>query len=222
MPPTTTEYDSPLLDAVETSHADTSQSPKERRPALRRTIVLTATVVLLCTVVVGLRNCGNYLIVDNAVPSDVILVPARGFRPRYVKAFELLRAGYADRIVADVPAITYIGTPAPELAAKYFGEQHGLAGKIELCVVSVDAPETTQAAKCLEKFHPRRVLIVAGPLQTRRIVKAFSRDLPQYEWSITTSQSDQPYPVKWWRDRDLAKIVYMEWNQLLWWEVFHR
>jgi hypothetical protein len=180
-------------------------------------------VVLLCTVVVvGLRNCGNYLIVDNAVRSDVILVPARGFRPRYVRAFELLRAGYASRIVADVPAITYIGSPAPELAGKYFAEQPGLAGKIELCVVSVDIPETTQAAKCLEKFQPRKVLIVAGPFQTRRILKAFSHDLSQYQWSITPSQSEYPSPVKWWRDRDLAKIVYMEWNQLLWWEVFHR
>lgn len=171
---------------------------------------------------VGLRNCGNYLIVDNAVPSDVILVPARGFRPRYVKAFELLRAGYASRIVADVPAITYIGTPVPELAQKYFAEQPGLAGKIEVCVVNLDTPETTQAAKCLEKLQPRKVLLVAGPFQSRRTLKAFSRDLPQYQWSITPSQSERPYPVKWWRDRDLAKIVYMEWNQLLWWQLFHR
>jgi len=220
LPPTTTEYDLPVLDSAEKTRSD-AERPKQRRATLRA-IILTATVILLCTLVAGLRNCGNYLIVDNAARSDVILVPARGFRPRYVRAFELLRAGYAGRIVADVPAITYIGTPAPELATKYFAEQPGLAGKVEVCVVTVGIPESMQAAKCLEKFHPRKVLIVAGPLQTRRTLKAFSHDLPQYEWSITTSQSEHPYPVKWWRDLDLAKIVYMEWNQLLWWEVFHR
>lgn len=222
MPPTTTEYNPSVVVPAAASLRVIPEIPKRRLSSRKRILGLAVLLILVCTAFAGLRNCGNYLIVDDAQPSDVILVPARGFRPRYVRAFELLRAGYAGHIVADVPAITYIGTPAPELAKKYFSEQPGLADKIELCVVNFDATESAQAAKCLQKFQPRKVLIVAGPFQTRRVLKTFSHDLPQYQWSITTSQSERPYRVRWWRDRDLAKIVYMEWNQLLWWEIFHR
>ena len=98
-------------------------------PSKLKPILAIAGVMLLLTAAfVGLRNCGNYLIVDNASKSDVILVPSRGMPLRYDRGVDLLRNGYAGHIIADVPAFTYFGHPAPELAQQYFAQQPDLAG----------------------------------------------------------------------------------------------
>ncbi len=189
---------------------------------LKHILAIAAVALLLIAAFVGLRNCGNYLIVDNASKSDVILIPSRGMPLRYDRGVDLLRNGYAAHIIADVPAFTYFGHPAPELAQQYFAQQPDLAGKVDVCAVNLTLPESAQAAKCLEKFQPKSVLIVTGQFQTRLTLKVFSHDLPQYQWSVIPAQRRRQYPVKWWADRNIAKIVFLEWSQLIWWEFFGR
>jgi len=188
----------------------------------KQIVAFAALALLLITAFLALRKCGDYLVVDNARKSDVILIPARGLPRRYDRGFDLLRNGYAPHLIADVPAINYFGNPAPEMAEKYFAQQQVLASKIDICVVKITLPESIQAGKCLEKFQPKSVLIVAGEFQTRRALIDFSRNLPQYQWSVTPSQPHPQFPVPWWTNQHLARIVYTEWNQLLWSEIFDR
>lgn len=189
---------------------------------LKIILAIAALALFLIAAFMGLRNAGNYLVVDNAAKSDVILVPARGMPLRYDRGVDMLRNGYATRMVADVPAFTYFGHPAPELAQQYFAQQPDLAGKVDVCIINLTQPESAQAAKCLEKFQPKSILIVTGQFQTRLTLKIFSHDLSQYQWSVMPAQRRRQYPVKWWTNGMVAKIVFLEWNQLVWWEIFRR
>src|SRR5260370_31019544 len=93
-----------------------SQRVKMKPPSkLKHILVIAAVALLLIAAFVGLRNCGNYLVLDNASKSDVILIPSRGMPLRYDRGVDLLRNGYAAHIIADVPAFTYFGHPAPQL-----------------------------------------------------------------------------------------------------------
>lgn len=190
-------------------------------PFKRSRLLILVILVLGSLCFFALRNAGNYLIIDNARKSDVILVPSRGLQSRYDRGVVLLRSGYGNHMVADVPAVKYFGNPAPELAEKYFAQQPSVADKIEVCVIKIDLAESTQADKCLEKFKPKSVLIVTGEFETKRALKVYSHYFPQYEWSVTSVQAPQ-YPIQWWRNGDQARTVYMEWTQLLWWEVVGR
>jgi len=194
-----------------------------RHYSKRKYIAAIASVALLLGVaLLALRNAGNYLIVDNAAKSDVILVPARGLPLRYDRGIDFMRNGYGGHVIADVPAFTYFGHPVPELAQQYFAQQPDLAGKVDVCVVNLTLPESEQAAKCLEKFQPKSVLIVTGQFQTRLTLNIFSHDLPQYRWSVAPAQRRRQYPVKWWTNGVVAKTVFLEWSQLVWWELFSK
>jgi uncharacterized SAM-binding protein YcdF (DUF218 family) len=171
-------------------------------------------------VFMALRNCGSYLIVDNGRKSDVILVPVGRLQPGYEKAFDLLRSGYGNHIIAEVVAVKQFGRPAPDLAQEYFAQQSDLNGKIDVCVIRITATESSQAAECISRLKPRSVLIVTNEFQTRRALKAFSHDLPQYQWSVTPVQPARPRPLKWWKNRRLAMVIYLEWCRLLWWDLF--
>src|SRR5215471_17693782 len=91
---------------------------KRSRAAVFGILALTAILFFF-----ALRNCGNYLVVDNARKSDVILVPPRGLQLRYDQGVFLLKNGYGSHMIADVPATKYFGNSAPELAEKYFAQQ---------------------------------------------------------------------------------------------------
>jgi hypothetical protein len=194
------------------------------KPSSKRKYIVTIAVLVLLLIVTfaALRNAGNYLIVDNAAKSDVVLVPVRGVPLRYDRGLDLVRDGYGGHMIADVPAFTYFGHPAAELARQYFAQQPDLAGKVDICVVNLSLPEGAQAAKCIEKLHPKSVLIVTGQFETRLTLKLFSHDLPQYQWSITPAQRRRQYPIRWWSDGMVAKTVFLEWYQLIWWELFSR
>jgi uncharacterized SAM-binding protein YcdF (DUF218 family) len=187
---------------------------RKKRLAL---VLLFSCVVLIAWV--ALRNCGSYLIVDNGQKSDVILVPIGRLQPAYEKAFDLLRKGYGNHIIAEVVAVKQYGRPAPELAQEYFAQQTDLAGKIDICVVRPAVPEPSQAADCIAKLKPRSILIVTGEFQTRRTFKTFSHDLPQYQWSVTPVQPPRPRPIQWWKNKQVAMVIYLEWCRLFWWEL---
>jgi hypothetical protein len=210
-------------DSEGAQHASAATPSFMRHYSKRKYIVAIASGALLFgSVFLALRNAGNYLIVDNPAKSDVILVPARGLPLRYDRGLDFMRNGYGGHVIADVPAFTYFGHPVPELAQQYFSQQPDLAGKVDVCVVNLTLPESEQAAKCLEKFQPKSVLIVTGQFETRLTLKVFSHDLPQYRWSVTPAQRRRQYPVKWWTNGIVAKTVFLEWYQLVWWEFFSK
>src|SRR5260370_7142858 len=125
-------------------------------------IVALATLALLFIIVFFvLRNCGNYLVVDNARKSDVILVPSRGLQLRYDRGIYLLKNGYSEHMVADVPAIKYFGNSAPELAQKYFDQQPDVTGKTNICVITINLPKTLPAPNYLHTFNPKTFLFLS-------------------------------------------------------------
>src|SRR5215471_1844276 len=79
---------------------NTRQQPITKSTSKRKYIVaITCLGLLLTAAFVALRNAGNYLVVDNAVKSDVILVPARGMPLRYERGLDLLRNGYGGHVI---------------------------------------------------------------------------------------------------------------------------
>ena len=208
------ELAQPGYEAGERTSASTN-APRRKLRWLALCLLIFAGLLIF----IALRNCGSYLIVDNAQKSDMILVPLGRLQPGYEKAFNLLRDGYGNHIVAEVVPVKQFGKPVPELAQDYFAQQADLTGKIDICVIRLSAPESPQAAECIAKLKPRSILIVANQFQTRRALKTFSHDLPQYQWSVTPVQPPRPRPLQWWKNKRMALVIYMEWCRFLWWEL---
>src|ERR1700686_5796177 len=70
-------------------------------------------------------SAGRRLVVDDAQPSDVILVLAGETDRRPARALQLLDQGYGRQVVIDVPAATSVfGFTQVELAQKYIENIH--------------------------------------------------------------------------------------------------
>src|SRR5882672_6592755 len=89
-----------------------------RREAMRTWIAAGVAVGLLA--VEFASHAGALLVVDEAKPSDVVLVLAGETENRPERALALLRAGFGRRIILDVPngAVVY-GVSQIELAKQY-------------------------------------------------------------------------------------------------------
>jgi len=199
-------------------------APQQEVSRRSRFRVATEVLVIL-TILAGLiagRSCGSYLVVNNGERSDVVFVPAGGLQQRYDKALDLLRQGYAERMVADIRAGSHFGLSTMKMASNYFETQSDISSRIHLCSIKAGTSESIQAADCLRELRPKSVLIVTGEFQTRRALLNFSHDMPRYRWSVMPVQPKRSFPVKWWTRKNLAKSVFFEWTRLLWWEFVER
>jgi hypothetical protein len=178
---------------------------------------------LLAALLVGLAaKAGGFLIVDAPQPSDVIVVLAGETDRRPERALQLLRQGYGNRIVLDVPtsAKIYEFTQI-QLAEKYIQD---LPQGVQVSVCPIDGlstkEESKDAEKCIAREGGKSVLIVTSDFHTRRALSVFRREIPGHDYSVAAAREGTQFGVRWWTHRQWAKTFVDEWLRLIWWKVF--
>lgn len=183
------------------------------------------TVCLIVLILFGLRHAGPALVVNQPQPSDVILLLAGDVDDsRYWKGIDLLRAGYAPRMLVDAraDAISYGRSPA-ELTEDFIQRS---AGGLAVHVCPTRGTSTLQelqsAAACLQPIAPHRILLVTSDYHTRRALAIAGKVYPGYSWSVAAANSGLLSAPRWWADRQIAKDVLLEWQKMVWWELVER
>ncbi len=197
-------------------------------------LLIMAVILLIgVAIAVGLAMAfgASFLRVNSPQHADVILILGGGMDDsRYWRAVELMKAGYADRIVLDAEDFfTKYGKTNADLAREFLARIH--AEHVTVCPVYGESTysETEDVAQCLAPMKVSSVLIVTSDYHTRRAFSIFKARLPRYRWSITGAYAAVP-PIpnqiltadKWWKSRQWAKTILDEWEKLIWWELVDR
>ena len=188
-------------------------------------------MIVAVVVILAMEYAASFLRVNHPAHSDLILVLGGGMDDsRYWRAVELMKAGYADKIVLDAEASSKkYGKSNADLAGDFLERIH--AENTTVCPVYADSTygETEDVARCLASMKVSSVLIVTSDYHARRAFDIFKARLPRYHWSI--ADAFEPYadgaPSRmpgdnWWRNRRWAKTVLDEWQRLIWWELVDR
>ena len=181
--------------------------------------------IVIVLILLGLRHAGPALVVIQPQPSDVILLLAGDADDsRYWTGIELLRAGYAPRMLVDarVDAVSYGRTPA-ELTEDFIRRS---AGGLPVHVCPTRGASTLQelqsAAACLQPVTPHSILLVTSDYHTRRALSIARKAYPGYSWSVAAANNGLLSAPRWWTDREIAKNVFLEWQKVVWWELVER
>lgn len=186
----------------------------------RLLIVLIPVVVVLALA----RRAAGFLVVDEPVISDVIVVLAGETDVRPARALELLRQGMAPRVFLDVqPRDLIYDQQLTEIAQKYVN-RIGEANRVSLCpIVGLSTlAEADDVGRCLQSLGAHRVLIVTSDSHTRRSLMVFRHRLPQYQFNVSAARNPGQFGEAWWTNREWAKITFDEWSKMLWWEAVDR
>jgi uncharacterized SAM-binding protein YcdF (DUF218 family) len=187
---------------------------------------LIAVVLILGAVAFAALHLSQFLVVDEAEQSDVIVVLAGDHNDvRYWRGLDLLRAGYGRQMILDVPSGNLYGRTFAEHAAGFVSQSAGdNKSLISLCTIEKDstAQETVNIARCLAKAAPgsRSALLVTSDFHTRRALSIFRSRLRRYRWSVAAASDPSLFGQPWWRHREWAKTCTYEWEKLLWWMLF--
>jgi hypothetical protein len=179
--------------------------------------------VLVLVVLMGLFavRAGEFLVVDEPRPSDVIVVLAGETDRRPARALELLQQGYGKRVLIDVPAESNIYSFTQlDLAQKYV-QSLPQAAAVSVCpIVGLSTKaETQDVEKCLARMNAGTVLIVTSEFHTRRALSIFRRELRGRSFSVAAAYDSAQFGTHWWTHRQWAKTAVDEWLRLLWWNV---
>jgi uncharacterized SAM-binding protein YcdF (DUF218 family) len=176
-------------------------------------------------IMLGLLHSGPALVVNQPQRSDLILLLAGDVDDtRYWKGIELLRTGYAPRMLVDAHAhgVNYGHTPV-ELTEDFIRRT---AGGLAVRVCPTQGISTLQemqsAAACLQPIAPRTILLVTSDYHTRRALEIARKVSPGYSWSVAAADSGLLSVPRWWADRKIVKDVFLEWQKVVWWELVER
>lgn len=162
--------------------------------------------------------------VSGPAKSDVIVILAGETDVRPKLGLELLRRGYAPRLLLDVPAADKVYQwPQTELAQNYV-KSLPEAEAISVCPVyglSTQA-ETQDVARCLRNVPAKSILLVTSDYHSRRASTIFRHELPQYNFSIAAASNPTEFGTTWWMRRQWAKTNFDEWTKFAWWELVDR
>ena len=192
-------------------------------PYSKRQFWVTSLAAFAVLLVVAM-NGGGALVVDSLRKADVILVLAGGNQLRPERGLELLRQGYGNTLLVDIPSSSKLyGFSEIELAERYF-EKQPEAKSIQVCPIEglSTREEALDAEKCLELVPGKRVLIVTSDFHTRRALSIFDHVLPARSFSVTGVYDNSQFGTHWWQRRQWAKTCLDEWLKLLWWNFVDR
>ncbi len=188
------------------------------------------TLFLLLIVVCGLLALqpGSWLIVNNLQKSDAIVaLGAYDNDLRYLRGLELLRTGYGNNLIEDVPVGEIYGQRTTELASRLVAQTAGSnLSQVRICPIRFDSTmqEADDVHGCLEQIqpHPRSVVLVTDDYHSRRALSIFRKRLPQYQWSVAATPNRYFFGLPWWKQREWAKTYFLECQKLLYWEAWDR
>jgi len=191
----------------------------------------TATIVIAALGVIslgvfGILRSGRYLVVNQPERSDVIIVLAGDHNDRrYWRGLNLLREGFGQHLVVDVPGGQIYGRTYSEYATDFVERSAGdQKAQVSLCVIVFDSTvqEAADVHTCLEQIHPlpHTALLVTNDFHTRRALSIMRSRLPRYRWSAAAASDTSIFGQPWWRHREWAKTWLYEWQKLAWWKLF--
>jgi hypothetical protein len=189
-------------------------------PAGKRRAIILFIFVAGLAVFLAVK-AGSFLVIDAPHPSDVIVVLAGETNYRPHRALDLLARHYGQHVIIDVPtnATIYEFTQI-ELGQRYIQD---LPHPELVSVCPIDGlstkDESKDVEKCLQREHPKSVLIVTSDFHTRRALEVFRREVPEYRYSTAGARNGQAFGAEWWLHREWAKTFVDEWLRLLWWKA---
>ncbi len=190
----------------------------------RKGIRFAVAMLAVALAIAFLLTAGRILVVDSPQPSDVILVLAGESYHRPQCALDLLKRGYARRVIINVPADTKIyNFTLVELTEKYV---HDLPDSAAVTVCPTHGlstrDESLDAAKCLDSESGSRILIVTSDFHTRRALSIFRHEVPGKSFSVAAARDSTQFGTRWWAHRQWAKTCIDEWLRMLWWNGIER
>jgi uncharacterized SAM-binding protein YcdF (DUF218 family) len=183
-------------------------------------------VILAAALAVFARYAGRILVVEHLQKADAMVVLEGETDRRPALALQLLKEGYAPRVLIDVPrdARVYQRTYT-QLAEDYV---HNLppetAAAVSVCQVNAFSTmgEADQVGRCLEASSARSMLLVTSQYHTRRALSIFRHRFPDRQIGIAGAVEPAEFGAEWWRHRQWAKVTLAEWTRLVWWECVDR
>lgn len=180
--------------------------------------------ILILLVALLLSTSGWFLVVNNPQHADVIVALAGETDRRPSRALELLRAGYAAKLLLDVPAAAKIYDQQTIAIAQTY--VNGLAERQAIAICPIfglsTKTEAQDVARCLDKIPARRILLVTSDYHTRRALSIFRHELRGSDISVAAAPDPSQFGNAWWTRRQWAKINFDEWLRLAWWETVDR
>ena len=183
-------------------------------------------ILVVALVVAGwcAYRSGSWLVLDQPERSDLILVLAGETDRRPARALELLRQGYAPRILLDAPDEAVYQSTTADLARRY-AESVPESRAIAVCTVHglSTREESGDVARCLQSLPAApRILLVTSDYHSRRALSVFEHRLRDHRWSVAAAYDARQYGVRWWQNRQWAKTWLQEWMKYAWWEAVER
>ena len=188
---------------------------------MKRNVLIIVSVLVLIGFAV---SSGRLLVVNSAGSADLIVVLAGETEHRPTRGLELLRSGYAPRMMLNVPAKAQMYQWRQlDLAEQYI---RGLpeAAAVEVCPVYglSTKSETRDVQRCVGASSVRKILLVTSDYHTRRALSTFRAMLPGYQFEVAAAFDAGTFGTDWWEHREWAKTFVGEWTKLLWWELVDR
>lgn len=173
------------------------------------------------------RKAARYLVVDNAVESDGIIVLAtRASDECYWNGLKLLRKGYGRVLLVNARSDwTQFGATDAAWEKQFVESTAGPdLSVVAVCPVKGDSTERQAASveSCLRTRVLRKVLLVTSDYESRRALAIFKKQLPDYTWSVAPVRNEAHFGTDWWRRSQWAMITLREWGKLLWWQLIER
>jgi len=185
--------------------------------------------LLLLIIVVGAGilffGADRWLMLETPQRSEVIVVLAGDYGDvRFRRAVELLRAGYAPRLVLDADSNFRYGRSDFDLAQEFVRQAApDVADRIRVCRFRSNSTvgELRDVSGCLRETAPAAstALIVTSTFHTRRAVAIARKVLPEYRWSVAGADDPIAFGRPWWSNRQWAKTTLVEWQKVLWWKL---
>ena len=192
---------------------------------MKRTAFYILGFFLLGVILLG-TTAGYWLVKDNPMKSDVIVVLAGGADSRFDKGMELLNAGYGK--VLFINAISdrkLFGHSPAEYAEAFVKERTSDFGdRVRVCPVEWNSTvsEIQWITRCIDSVGAKSVLVVTSEAHTRRALSVMQKFEPGYDWSVAVSHDDREFGFKWWTNREWAKMMLAEAERMFWWQLVDR
>lgn len=193
------------------------------RSGFMRKLRLALGVVVLLTIVLFTFS-GRFLVIDEPQHADVIVVLAGETDSRPNRGLDLLRQGYAPKLLLDVPIAAKIFDREMIDIAQSYVDTLPERQQVEICRIAglSTKTEAQDVVRCLDSQGAKHVLLVTSDFHTRRALSIFRHEIPGRDFSVAAATDRSQFGRSWWKRRQYAKINLEEWMKLMWWEVVDR
>jgi uncharacterized SAM-binding protein YcdF (DUF218 family) len=190
------------------------------RPSIFRYRVPGA-VLILVLLAVGFHErlfaaLGSYLVKSDApAKADVVFVLAGdSYGNRVLKGAELVREGYAPKVMVSGPA-GYYGLHECELAIP-FAVKAGYPESYFLHFEHEAHSTKEESDFAMAEFHKRgykKVLVVTSDFHTRRSARVFRAAAKGIDVIVVAAPDQYFTPGNWWNNREGRKTFLVEWEK---------